>query len=43
MGDQHDRHTEAGFHVLQQIQDLRLNRDIERCRRFVGNQEFWMA
>ncbi len=31
------------FHVLQQVQDLRLNRDIKRRRRFVGDQEFWMA
>ena len=43
VGDQHDRHAEAGFHVLQEIEDLRLDRDIERRRRLVGDQELRTA
>ena len=37
MGDQQHGHAEAW--VLQQLQDLRLDGDIERGGRFVGNQQ----
>ena len=38
--DQQHRHAEFGLQLLQKLQDLRLYRDVERCRRFVGDQEF---
>ena len=43
VGDQHDRHAEALFHVLQQLEDLRLDGDIERGGRLVGDQELGIA
>ena len=43
MGDQHDRHAEAFLHVLHQLEDLRLDGDVERRRRLVGDQELGLA
>ena len=43
MGDQHDRHAEARFHVLQQFEDLRLDRHVERGGRLVGDQQLRAA
>ena len=43
MGDQHHRHAEAVLHVLQQIEDLRLDGDVERGGRLVGDDEFRLA
>src|SRR5438128_7993114 len=43
MGDQHDRHAEAFLHVLQQIENLRLDGDVERGGRLVGDDELWLA
>src|SRR4051794_4681780 len=43
MGDQHDGHAEAVLHVLQQIEDLRLDGDVERGGRLVGDDELWLA
>ncbi len=40
MGDEQHRHAEPGLQVLQQLQDLRLHRDIERGGRLVGDQQF---
>ena len=39
MGDQQHAHAPAGLNIPQQIENLRLNGDIERSRRFVGNQK----
>ncbi|MCY1296085.1 hypothetical protein D9M70_454550 [compost metagenome] len=37
--DQHDRHAEALLQRLEQIKDLRLDRHVERRRRFICDQE----
>ena len=39
MGDPDDRHPELLLQPLDQAKDLSLNRDVERRRRLVGNQE----
>ena len=39
MGDEQHRHAELGLQVFQQLQDLRLHGDVERGRRFVGDQK----
>ena len=43
MGDQHDRHAELRLHLAQQVEDLRLDRHVERGRRLVGDQQFGAA
>ena len=43
MGDQHHRHAEAVLHVLQQVEDLRLDGDVERGGRLVGDDELRLA
>ncbi len=43
MGDQHYRHAEALLHVLQQIEDLRLDGHVERGGGLVGNDELGLA
>ena len=37
--DQQHRHVELGLQVAQQLQDLRLDRHVERRRRLVGDQQ----
>ncbi len=39
VGNQQDRHAELRLQVLQQFQDLRLNGDVERGGRLVGDQK----
>ena len=39
MGDDHIRQVEFFLQVLQQIEDLRLNRDVQGRDRLVGNDE----
>ena len=39
VGDQHDRHAEPRLHLGQQLEDLRLDRDVERGGRLVGDQQ----
>ncbi len=39
MGDEEHAGAAAALHVLDQFQDLRLRRDVERGRRLVGDQE----
>ena len=39
VGDEQHRHAEPRLRVLQQLQDLRLHRDVERGRRLVGDQQ----
>ena len=39
MGDQQQRHAIFGLQVLQQLQDLRLHRHVERRRGLIGNQQ----
>ena len=39
MGDEEDRHVELRLQVAQQVEDLRLDRDIEGRGRLVGDQE----
>ena len=39
VGDQQQRHPEALLEVLQQLQDLRLDGDVERGGRLVGDQQ----
>ncbi|MNW63897.1 hypothetical protein D3C74_421330 [compost metagenome] len=43
MGDQQDGHAEFSLQLPQQIQDLRLNCHVQCGRRFVGNQQLWIA
>ena len=39
VGDEQQREIERGLHLAQQVEDLRLDRHIERRRRFVGDDE----
>ena len=39
VGDQHDRHAELALQLAQQVEDLRLDGDVERGRRLVGDQQ----
>ena len=43
VGDQQDCHTEVLLQVVEQGQDLRLDRDIESGGRLVGDQQFRLA
>ena len=43
VGDQHHRHESLALLLLQQIEDLRLHRDVERGRRLVGEQQLRAA
>jgi hypothetical protein len=43
VGDQQDRHAEAGLEVVEQRQNLRLNRDIEGRGGLIGDQQFGLA
>ena len=43
VGDQQQRQTQFALQALQQAEDLRLHRDIERRRGFVGNQQLRLA
>jgi hypothetical protein len=38
VGDEHDGHVAAALQVTDQLEDLRLRRDIERRRWFVGDE-----
>ena len=39
MGDEQQRHAEARLQILEQLQDLRLDGDVERGRRLVGDED----
>ena len=39
VGDQKQRKLEARFQIAQQVENLRLDRDVERGRRLVGDEE----
>ncbi|KAG1079180.1 hypothetical protein G6F40_016419 [Rhizopus arrhizus] len=41
--DQHDGRAQAGLDVAQQVQDLRLDGDVQRGRGFVGDQDLRVA
>ena len=43
VGDQHHRHAEARLHVEQQVEDLRLDGDVQRGGRLVGDQQLRLA
>ena len=43
VGDQEQRESEPSLKVAEQIEDLRLDRDVERRRRLVGDEERWPA
>ena len=43
VGDHQDRHAEVGLELLQQLQDLGLDRHVERRRRLVGDQQARIA
>ena len=43
MGDQHDRGAGRLLQLPHQIEDLRLDRHIERGGGLVGDQQFWVA
>ena len=43
VSDQHDRHAELALQSVEQLQDLCLDRDVERGRRLVGDQELGTA
>ena len=38
VGDEHDRHAEPLLQIGEQLEDLRLDRHVERGRRLVGDQ-----
>jgi hypothetical protein len=39
MGDEQQRHAKLGLQLFQELQDLRLHRDVQRRRRFIGDQQ----
>ncbi len=41
--DDHERDVELARQLPHQLQDLRLDRDVERRRRLVGDDELWIA
>ena len=43
VGDQHDRRAGALAQVAQQVENLRLNGDVERRRGLVGDQDLGIA
>lgn len=43
VGDQHHGHVETMLEILQQTQDLCLNRDVEGSRRFVSDEELRLS
>ena len=43
MGDEQDRHAGLGLQALKQFQVLKLDRDVERSRRLIGDQHPWLA
>ena len=43
VGDDQHRHAEPALQVLQQVEDLRLDGDVERRRRLVGDQQRGLA
>ncbi len=43
VGDEQHRHAELVLQVAQQLQDLRLDRHVERGRRLVGDQKRRLA
>ena len=43
VGDDQDRHAEPSLQVLQQVEDLRLDGDVERGGRLVGDQQRGLA
>ncbi|KFB70108.1 MAG: hypothetical protein CAPSK01_000121 [Candidatus Accumulibacter vicinus] len=43
VGDQQHTHRPFGLHTSQQFEDLRLDGDVERRRRLVGNQQTRLA
>ena len=43
VGDEQDRHAEPALQVAQQIEDLRLDGDVERGGRLVGDQQRRLA
>ncbi len=43
VGDEHEREIEFLLHLLQQIENLRLNRDVECRRRLVGDEQQRLA
>jgi hypothetical protein len=43
VGDQHDRHLELVLELVQELEDLGLDRDVERRRGLVGDEELRVA
>ena len=43
MGDQHQRHAALALQAAQQIEDLRLDRDVKRRGGFIGDQQLGVA
>ena len=43
MGDQDERHSQFRPQPLEQLEDLRLDRDVERCGRCIGDEKPWVA
>ena len=43
MGDEEQRQAEPLLQIAQQVEDLRLDRDVERRRRLVGDEQRRLA
>ena len=43
VGDEDDRQAELALQVAQQVEDLRLDRDVERGHRLVGDDSFGLS
>jgi hypothetical protein len=43
VADENQRHVVPTADAVEKIEDLALDRDVERSRRLVGNQEVWLA
>ncbi|MDT4861593.1 hypothetical protein FQZ97_962050 [compost metagenome] len=43
MGDEEHRHALGLLQFREELQDLRLNRHVERGRRLIGDQQLWLV
>jgi hypothetical protein len=43
MGDEQKAHAQIALQLRQELEDLRLDRDVERRGRLIGDQELWVV
>ena len=42
VGDEHQRQSHVALKLAQQVEDLRLDRDVESGDRLIGDQQLWL-